>query len=40
MTQEGGTMPSDQTAKEYVKAFAYKIFLQADNEDRGGAANE
>ena len=39
-TEGGGTIPNDETGKEYVEAFAYKIFLQADNEDRAGTANE
>jgi len=33
-------MPTDEIGKEYVKQFAYRIFLQADNEDRSGQATE
>jgi len=38
--EAGGTIPSDEDGKEYVKAFAYKVFLLADNEDRAGNAND
>jgi len=40
MTEGGGALPTETVGREYVEAFAFRIFLQADNEDRSGNASE